>query len=466
MKKKKMVSLAMAGTLALSTLLTGCGGEGEADQSAESAGSVAGEGSSAEQEPEGGAESDAGSGSGEKVTITYWHIFPEGDAFKPVHDELVKRFNESQDEIYVEDLGISFFDFLSKMDTAIPAGTGPDVAFMDLTESLRRAEAGVLVDLTPYIERDNYDMGQFYGWTQEIATYNDHWYGIPFAGGGRFLVYNKDMFEAAELDPEQPPRTLEELAEYADKLTKVKEDGEIEVLGFHPTLGNVSFRDYVLNRGSVFFTDDSKPVVNSGANLETIEWYVEMTNKYGAKQVQSLQAASSTTGIDPFLAGFVAMEVNVVDFYKKLSESDINYGVAPMPGLKEGENATQGGSFDLEIFDHGDQKKADAAWEFLKFMTSIESQQYWASENKWPSTNQAAMDSCTEFNEDPVWQVILEVMAQTKVTKYEPTAPNWWNLLAPELEAAQLEQKTPEQALNDAQQAIETAIENNAVLGN
>ena len=27
MKKKKMVSLAMAGTLALSTLLTGCGGE-------------------------------------------------------------------------------------------------------------------------------------------------------------------------------------------------------------------------------------------------------------------------------------------------------------------------------------------------------------------------------------------------------------------------------------------------------
>ena len=189
-----------------------------------------------------------------------------------------------------------------------------------------------------------------------------------------------------------------------------------------------------------------------------------MTNKYGAKQVQSLEAASKTTGIDPLLSGYVAMEVNVVDFYKKLSESDLNYGVALMPGLKEGENTTQGGSFDLEIFDHGDQAKIDAAWEFIKFMTSVESQQYWAVENKWPSTNQKAMESSEEIKNDPVWQVILQSMTDTAVTKYEPTCPNWWNLIAPELEAAQLEQKTPKQALDDAQTAIETAIENNKTL--
>lgn len=433
MLNKRMTSLFLAGAMVLSTAMAGC--------------------NAAEVKAE-----------GEKTTITYWHIFPEGDAFKPVHDELIKRFNESQDEIYVEDLGISFFDFLSKMDTAIPAGTGPDVAFMDLTESLRRAEAGVIVNLTPYIERDNVDMNKFYSWTHDAGTYNGDWYGLPYSGGGRFLVYNKDMFEEAGLDPEQPPKTLAELEEYADKLTKLTDDGEIEVLGFHPSLGNVSFRDYVLNRGDVFFDEEHTPLINSPENVETLEWYVNMTNKYGAKQVQSLKAASSTTGIDPFLAGFVAMEVNVVDFYKKLSESDINYGVAPMPGINEGEYATQGGSFDLEIFDHGDQDKIEAAWEFLKFMTGEESQQYWAVENKWPSTNQKAMESSEEIKSDPVWQVILETMEATKVTKYESTAPNWWNLLAPELEAAQLEQKTPQQALDDAQSAIETAIENNEAL--
>lgn len=456
--RKRMLSLILAGVMGMSTLLAGCGttdagtGDAAVDTAVDTA-DVTADTAKAETE-----------NNGEKTTITYWHIFPEGDAFKPVHDELIKRFNESQDEIYVEDLGISFFDFLSKMDTAIPAGTGPDVAFMDLTESLRRAEAGVLVDLSPYIERDGFDMDQFYSWTKDVGTYEGDWYGIPFSGGGRWLVYNKDMFEEAGLDPEQPPKTLDELAEYADKLTKVGDNGEIEVLGFHPSLGNVSFRDYVLNRGNVFFDENSNPVVNSDANLETLEWYVDMTNKYGAKQVQSLEAASKTTGIDPLLSGYVAMEVNVVDFYKKLSESDLNYGVALMPGLKEGENTTQGGSFDLEIFDHGDQAKIDAAWEFIKFMTSVESQQYWAVENKWPSTNQKAMESSEEIKNDPVWQVILQSMTDTAVTKYEPTCPNWWNLIAPELEAAQLEQKTPRQALDDAQTAIETAIENNKTL--
>lgn len=445
MLKKRAISLLLAGTMMLSTLLTGCGAKDAGTESADAS---------------------ASAGNKEKVTITYWHIFPEGDGFKPVHDELIKRFNESQDEVYVEDLGISFFDFLSKMDTAIPAGTGPDVAFMDLQESVRRAEAGVLVDLTPYIERDNFDMDQFYGWTKDAGLYNDHWYGLPFSGGGRFLVYNKDMFKEAGLDPEQPPKTLAELEEYADKLTKIKEDGEIEVLGFHPSLGNVNFRDYIVNRKGVLFDENHTPVVNSPENVETLEWYVRMTNKYGAKQVQSLQAASKTTGIDPFLAGFVAMEVNVVDFYKKLAESDINYGVAPLPGVNEGENATQGGSFDLEIFDHGDQAKADAAWEFIKFMTSEESQQYWARENKWPSTNQKAMESCAEFNEDPVWKVILETMQQTVIIPYEPSCPTNGNLLISEVEAAQLEQKSPQQAMDDAQKIIETTIENNKATGN
>ena len=74
------------------------------------------------------------------------------------------------------------------------------------------------------------------------------------------------------------------------------------------------------------------------------------------------------------------------------------------------------------------------------------------------------MESSEEIKNDPVWQVILQSMTDTAVTKYEPTCPNWWNFIAPELEAAQLEQKTPKQALDDAQTAIETAIENNKTL--
>lgn len=396
----------------------------------------------------------------EKVKITYWHIFPEGDVFKEVNDKLIKDFNDSQDEVYVEDLGISFFDFLSKMDTAIPAGTGPDVAFYSSEDSNFRASSGVLANLKPYIDQDSFDMSQFYAGAVEQVKYEEGIYALPFTWSSRMLVYNKQMFRDAGLDPEKPPKTLEELADYADKLTKLDAKGNIEVMGFHPSLGNAAFVDYLEGRGGSFFDESDNPIVNSQTVLDTLSWYVDMTNKYGVKEAQSLKSTSATTGIDPFLAGYVAMEVNVNDFYKKLSESDMDYGICAIPIPSEGGvHAADGGGFDLEVFDHGDQAKIEAAWKFVSYMTSVKSQQYWAVQNKWPVANQTAMETSEEIKADPDWQIIVAELPYAVPNKYIAKAKNWWNAVSPEIEAAQNGLKTPKQALDDAQAAVEAQIE-------
>ncbi|MFT4143960.1 MAG: ABC transporter substrate-binding protein [Mobilitalea sp.] len=396
----------------------------------------------------------------EKVKITYWHIFPEGDAFKPVHDKLIKDFNESQDEVYVEDLGISFFDYLSKMDTAIPAGTGPDVGFNALEDNAFRAGAGVLVDLKPYIEADGFDLGQFYKTAQDYVSYEGGVYGLPFAWGNRVLVYNKQMFRDAGLDPEKPPTTLEELEEYAEKLTKLGAKGEIEVMGFHPSMGNATYKDFLYQNGGTFFDENDNPTINSEENLKTLNWYVDMTNKYGAKQVQAFTTTSGSTGIDPFLAGYVAMEVNVDDFYKKLLESDIDFGICPIPLSSEGGvRGTVGSGFTLEIFNHDDEAKAEAAWKFISYMTSVEAQQYWVTQNKWPVGNQVAMETNEEMKDDANWQVIVEELSYARFDKFIPAARAWWGVLVPEIQAAQQALKTPGEALEAAQKSIELQIE-------
>lgn len=396
----------------------------------------------------------------EKVTITYWHIFPEGDAFKPVHDKLIKDFNESQDEVYVEDLGISFFDYLSKMDTSIPAGTGPDVGFNSLSDNTFRAESGVLVNLDQYIEADGFDVSEFYSSALSNVTYDGSVYGMPFAWGTRMLVYNKDMFREAGLDPESPPTTLAQLEEYADKLTQFGDNDEIKVMGFHPTLGNVNYFDYLLMRGGETFDENGDPVVNSAKNLETLEWYVRMTNKYGAEQAQSLQAGSQTTGIDPFLAGYVAMEINVNDFYKKLGDSDIDYGISAIPKLADGGVRTSvGEGFCLEAFDYGDAARAEAAWKFISYMASVEAQQYWAVENKWLGGNQKAMENIEEMEADANWQSMITELAYATPDNYIANARAWKWVIMPEVQAAQLEIKTPKEALDAAQAAVELLIE-------
>lgn len=48
-------------------------------------------------------------------------------------------------------------------------------------------------------------------------------YALPWDTDARVIYYNKEHFREAGLDPEKPPRTIEELDEYADKLTKKSE---------------------------------------------------------------------------------------------------------------------------------------------------------------------------------------------------------------------------------------------------
>ncbi|HBT90243.1 MAG TPA: ABC transporter substrate-binding protein, partial [Ruminococcaceae bacterium] len=50
-------------------------------------------------------------------------------------------------------------------------------------------------------------------------TVNDKLYSMPFNSSTPLLYYNKDAFKAAGLDPEKPPKTLEEIISLAPKLT-------------------------------------------------------------------------------------------------------------------------------------------------------------------------------------------------------------------------------------------------------
>ncbi|MFQ9802023.1 MAG: extracellular solute-binding protein [Clostridia bacterium] len=52
------------------------------------------------------------------------------------------------------------------------------------------------------------------------GTYKDEIYGIALFHHAFIFAYRKDLFEKAGLDPEAPPKTWDELKEYAYKLTE------------------------------------------------------------------------------------------------------------------------------------------------------------------------------------------------------------------------------------------------------
>mgnify|MGYP000253114749 CR=1 FL=1 len=69
------------------------------------------------------------------------------------------------------------------------------------------------------------------GVTLKLVPTDGKLLSMPFNSSTPVLYWNKDLFEAAGLDPNKPPATMEEMVEYADKLTKVSADGKIEQIG-------------------------------------------------------------------------------------------------------------------------------------------------------------------------------------------------------------------------------------------
>lgn len=400
---------------------------------------------------------------GDTITVSYWHIFPQGDPFYAIHNQMIQDYNASQSEIFVEDVGLGFFDFLDKINIAVASGEGPDVSFSGDVRT--HASKQALVDLTPYIEKNNFPIENIYDAAIEEVSYEGGIYALPMTWSCKMLVYNKDLLTAGGYDA--PPKTWSELEEMNESLTVVNDDGSIALLGFHPALGNSYYRDYLIGNGSSQFDENNDPNINSEKNIEAIEWYVEMYNKYGVDAAAAFTETAKTTA-DPLLSKMVVMEVEVQDFMKNLRDAeadgslDFEYGIAPVPYNDKSDathSATLGGGFALEIYDHHDEAKIDASFDFISWMVNEENQIRWAWENSWAVPNDKAM-SADVFANDPDWAIIVEELDNTVVWPWREDMTTYGNIIQSAIDEAQLGMKTVEEAMNDAQAMIEIEIEN------
>ena len=117
----------------------------------------------------------------------------------------------------------NYDDTVTKIQTAMQGGTPPDVFVSLATQRFTMASTGMAMPLDELIEADG-DEGKAYiddflpGFMEDSYV-DGKIYSIPFQRSTMVLYYNKDAFKEVGLDPEAPPTTWEELAEYGQKLT-------------------------------------------------------------------------------------------------------------------------------------------------------------------------------------------------------------------------------------------------------
>ncbi len=308
-------------------------------------------------------------------------------------------------------------------DKILPALTSsdpPDVLVLsggDVVKSYYKE--GLVDELSDVIDAGGIDLDDFFPAPLTMCQQSNQILCLPWGTDLYALFWNKDLFEAAGLDPEKPPATMEELVEYAEKLTIVGEDGKIEQIGFIPDQAWSHTDLYARLFGGFWYSDDGTQLtVNSQPVLDALAWQQHFYTKYGAEEVLAFSSGFGEymSPDHPFYSGKLAMYVDGEwqtgpNFIPKF-KPELNYGVAPFPPpAAHPERARTIVNQGTVVVIPSGAKDKEASAKLLAWMMSPEivAEEFCFNANL-PTSKKAAADPC--FVElGPKFQVFVDLMA-------------------------------------------------------
>jgi ABC-type glycerol-3-phosphate transport system substrate-binding protein len=170
--------------------------------------------------------------------ITYWEKWTGFEGIAA--DEVVALFNERQREkakadpsyVPIEVQRVTVSRIEHKLLVATAGGNPPDVAGHYSAQVPAYAEKGALMDLGPLAEQAGIKRSDYVTHYYDLGVYQGKLWALPTTPASIALHWNKRLFREAGLDPEVPPKTIEELDEWAERMTKWEvtlPDGKTEV---------------------------------------------------------------------------------------------------------------------------------------------------------------------------------------------------------------------------------------------
>ncbi len=358
----------LAATSALALVLGGCGSDGGDTDTTE----AAPDGDETSEEPE-------QAGSDGPTTVTFWNGFTDAD--RPAVEEIVNRFNESQDDVIVE-MTVQPWDVINQTSlSAYSANEGPTIVGLPAEQFVGYAEAGVWTSVDEVYDSGMLDPATLPEASIEATTYEGARYGVPMSAAAGMLYYNKDLFAEAGL--EGPPATLDELAEFAVTLTDYDPDDETNsryglALPDHGALPTWAVLLWA-NGGGLVADDNSASILDEPESIEAAEFWTDLIINEHISPV----GLSGVDGDNLFSSGRAAMVFNGPWSSGAFTDAGIDYGIAPVPP-GDATQASAAISVNMHLSAAATEAETPGAYEFFAFWNSEESQPYWAVSTGYP----------------------------------------------------------------------------------
>ena len=362
----------------------------------------------------------AASAAAAPMELSFWHCM--GGAKGEALNALVDGFNAAQSDIHVTAVyQSSYNDVRTKLAAAAQSANSadlPDVVQMEVINTAFMAGADYVIPIQDYVDAKGYDISQLIGIAVASYSQDGAMIGMPFNCSAPILWYNADLFEQAGID--QAPATYAQILK--DAKTLVEKTGvrygfaqslngwffesNLYSLGYYygnhenGRAGEMTAVDDLFTEGMVRVFETWRDLVDSG-----------YCGNYGSTTSDTIAA---------FQAGQVAMFPETPGIIADLYAScDFKIGSAPFPIIEpcpEGGTLLGGGG--LYMIDTQDQARQDAAWAFITYAVSPQTQAEWVKDTGYVAVTRQVYE-VDAFNaligQDPNYATALQQLMNTPV---------------------------------------------------
>lgn len=305
------------------------------------------------------------------VTVEYWAGWTdfEGEAIKT----LVHEFNRSQSAVVVRLLVVSQIE--EKLLIATAGGNPPDLASLYSRQIPQYGHAGALRPLDGLAGRDGLDLSLYNPSFLDLGRLGGTTLALPMTGITLALHWNKDMFRHAGLDPDRPPRSIEELDAYAEKLTRRDPGGRILQAGFMPTEPGWWMEAWPFFFGGRLWDGKARLTLDEPAAARAYAWAQGYARRYDAMRLNNFRSGfgNFSSPQNAFLSGKVAMVLQGVwmaNFIQNYAPS-LSWGAGPFPVEEPSLGTRSKVESDMLVIPTG-AAHPEEAWRFALYMARPE----------------------------------------------------------------------------------------------
>lgn len=307
----------------------------------------------------------------EDVTLRVWDTFADQTTGM---DAFIAAFEEANPGIKIERDVQSIDEMRPVIQTALNAGTGPDVMYYDTGPAFAGAlaEAGLLLPLD-----DMYDGGMLdavYPWTRERASFDGTSYGIGNEVEFLGVYYNREMFADLGLEV---PTTHEEFVAVAEA---IKEAGNVPI-AFGDADGWPAFHIFSLYANNIVGKSDLEAMIAGDASWDdprvvaSIEPFFVDMNEAGLL-APSVNAVNYEDSINLFTTGLGGMMVTGTWLIQAMNDSGLDVGWFFLPA-PDGMTTLPPAGLGSGYFVSAGTEHPEEAQAFLEFLFDPANASYW-----------------------------------------------------------------------------------------